>query len=139
MVWFSENMLIFNTSFCRIAVLDGVPSEKSRVPTRNAKLYSFNPQMHKQQRPPLRLIIASDGTIPNFITVMIQVPIPHQISNSDTCNEFIIIFRPSSWFKKQLLFGQSTFINHGFRRNINGFVVAKKKSVLYNKIKRVNI
>ena len=138
-------MLIFNTSFWRIAVLDGVPSEKSRVPTRNAKLYSFNLQMHKQQRPPLRLIIASDGTIPNFITVMIQVPIPHQISNSDTnpnsntCNEFIIIFRPSSWFKKQLLFGQSTFINHGFRRNINGFVVAKRKSVLYNKIKRVNI
>ena len=28
-----------------------------------------------------------------------------------------------------MLFGQSTFINYAFRRNINGFVVAKKKKV----------
>ena len=75
----------------------------------------------------------SNGTITNFITIPIRIPIPHQNSDSDsdTCNEFMIIFRPQTWFKKQTLFVQSTFISYAFRRNMNGFVTAKKKTNFY--------
>ena len=50
---FRHNLEPYDKLHSRLAILNGVPNKKYGVLRRNAKLYSFNPQMHKQQQPPL--------------------------------------------------------------------------------------
>jgi len=97
-----------------VVVRNRVSSERSRVPRRNAGVFTFNPQMHKQWQPPPWLMTKLQTSGPQANTFNNKDPGVGKVKNhwldhtkdvilNSTCHLSILMLCVNGWLQAHLM------------------------------------